>query len=77
MYIYGVKANGEGPKISGNVFNKAALDICREMHIPQLFISDSAGIPCYWNENIELKHFSVLRVMVGKPTFMSRWLDTF
>lgn len=69
MYIYGVKANGEGPKISGNTFNKAALDICREMHIPQLFISDSAGIPCYWNENIELKHFSVLRVMVGKPTF--------
>lgn len=65
----GVKANGKGPKISGNVFNKAALDICREMHIPQLFISDSAGIPCYWNENIELKHFSVLRVMVGKPTF--------
>ena len=69
MYIYGVKANGEGPKISGNAFNKAALDICRQMHIPQLFISDSAGIPCYWNENIELKHFSVLRVMVGKPTF--------
>jgi hypothetical protein len=69
MYIYGVKANGDGPKISGNVFNKAAFDICKAMRIPELFISDSAGIPCYWNENIELKHFSILRVMVGKPTF--------
>ena len=69
MYIYGVKANGIGPKISGNVFNTIAFDICKAMHIPQLYISDSAGIKCYWDESIELQHFSILRVMVGKPTF--------
>ena len=69
MYIYGVKANGIGPKISGNVFNTVALDICKLMHISQLYISDSAGIKCYWDESIELQHFSILRVMVGKPTF--------
>jgi len=69
MYVYGVKANGIGPQISGNVLNSAAFLICKAMHIPQLYISDSAGVKCYWDESIELQHFSILRVMAGKPTF--------
>lgn len=69
MYIYGVKANGIGPKIKGNVLNSTAFEICKAMHIPELYISDSAGVKCYWDERIELEHFSILRVMVGKPTF--------
>ena len=39
------------------------------MHITQLYISDNASIKCYWDETIELQHFSILRVMVGKPIF--------
>jgi len=69
MYMYGVKANGHGPKISGNALNSAAMMICHEMRIPELYISDAAGVACYWNEQIELHHFSILRVIAGKPTF--------
>jgi hypothetical protein len=69
MYIYSVKANGKGPKIKGNVLNQAVFFICKSMHIPQLYISDSASVQCYWNTYISLPHFSILRVMVGKPMF--------
>lgn len=71
MYIYGIKANGEGPKISGNTLNLSSIAICNAMHIPELYISDSAGIRCHWNPSMEVQHFSLLRVMIGKPTFYS------
>jgi hypothetical protein len=69
MYIYGVKANGDGPRIRGNVLNRVAFMICEAMHIPELYISDSAGVACYWDPDIELEHFSILRVIAGKTTF--------
>ena len=68
MYIYGVKANGEGPKFPGKELNNLAFDICQLMHIPELFISDSAGVPCHYDKRIELDHFSILRVMAGKKS---------
>jgi hypothetical protein len=71
MYTYGIKANGEGPKVSGNTLNRATMAICAAMHIPQLYISDSAGIRCHWDTRIEIQHFSLIRVIVGKPTFYS------
>jgi hypothetical protein len=71
MYIYGIKANGEGPKVSGNALNRSIMDICKAMRIPQLYISDSAGIRCHWNPRIEIQHFSLIRVIIGKPTFYS------
>jgi hypothetical protein len=71
MYIYGIKANGDGPKVSGNVLNQTIMLICKEMCIPQLYISDSAGVKCFWDDRIEIQHFSLLRVMIGKPTFYS------
>ena len=70
MYIYGIKTNGIGAKISGNILNKYAFEICKSMYIPKLYISDSAGIKCHWDEKIELNHFSILRVIVGNPTFL-------
>ena len=69
MYVYGVKANGEGPPVSGTNLNKIMMLVCEAMHIPQVYISDSAGIRCHWNKDIELEHFSILRVIAGKPTF--------
>ena len=68
MYIYGVKANGEGPKIPGKELNNIAFDICQLMHIPELFISDSAGVQCHYDKRIDLDHFSILRVMAGKKS---------
>jgi len=69
MYVYGVKANGEGPPVSGTSLNKMMMMVCKAMRIPNVYISDSAGIRCHWNKDIELEHFSILRVMAGKPTF--------
>ena len=75
MYVYGVRANGDRPKISGTVLNKAAFDICEAMHIPELMISDSAGVPCHYDETIELDHFSILRVMAGKKSGKDSYID--
>lgn len=69
MYTYGIKANGLGPRVRGGDLNKATEEICNHMHIPQLFISDEAGISCYWDNSVELEHFSVLRVIAGNGTF--------
>ena len=71
MYMYGVKANGIGPKIRGNVLNNSAFLICKAMHISNLYIYDNASITCYWNKSIEIPHFSILRIMAGKQTFYS------
>jgi hypothetical protein len=70
MYIYGIKANhDDGPRIQGRVFNKATFDICKAMRVTRLFISDHAGIGCYWDNDIELEHFSILRAIIGEPTY--------
>ena len=71
MYMYGVKANGIGPKIRGNVLNNSAFLICKAMHISKLYIYDNASITCYWNKSIEIQHFSILRILAGKHTFYS------
>ena len=71
MYSYGVKANGNGPRMSGNVLNNLMFLVCQAMHIPQIYISDSAGVSCYYDSDVEIKHFSILRVIAGKPTFYS------
>ncbi len=70
MYIYGVKASSPlTPRISGTVLNNSMRDICRAMKISQVFISDSAGVNCAWDESISIDHFSILRVIGGKSTF--------
>jgi hypothetical protein len=70
MYIYGVKASSYlTPHISGTVLNRSMFDICRAMKISQVFIADSAGVNCPWDESISIGHFSILRVIGGKPTF--------
>lgn len=69
MYVYGVKANGPGPRMQGNQLNASAMDIFKAMHIPEVYINDGAGVACFWDNSIELQHFSILRVMVGKLPF--------
>jgi len=69
MYMYGLKANGLGPKVSGNELNATAVIVCRAMHIKKVYIYDAAGISCFWNPAIEIDHFSILRVLVGRPAF--------
>jgi hypothetical protein len=69
MYVYGIKANGEGPPVSGTNLNKIMMLVCEAMRISSIYISDSAGIQCHWNKDVELEHFSILRVLGRKPTF--------
>jgi hypothetical protein len=70
MYIYGVKASSPlTPRISGTVLNRSMFDICKAMKIGQVFIADSAGVNCAWDESISVDHFSILRVIGGKATF--------
>jgi len=71
MYVYGVKSGSIGPRISGNILNRLMIEICKRMHIESVFISDGAGVGCYCDSNTEIQHFSVLRVLLGKPTFYS------
>lgn len=71
MYIYGIKTNGNGPTLGGNVFNKVMFDICKEMFVTQVFISDSASVQCYFDNTIGINHFSLMRAIIGKPTFYS------
>jgi hypothetical protein len=70
MYIYGVKASSPlTPRISGTILNRSMFDICKAMKISQVFIADSAGVNCAWDESISVDHFSILRVIGGKATF--------
>jgi len=71
MYIYGIKTNGIGPTVSGNVFNQVMFNICKEMFITQVFISDSASVQCYFDNSLGINHFSLMRAIIGKPTFYS------
>jgi hypothetical protein len=71
LYIYGIKTNGVGPTVSGNVFNQVMYNICKEMFITQVFISDSASVQCYLDSNYGINHFSLMRTIIGKPTFYS------
>lgn len=71
MYIYGIKTNGNGPTVSGNAFNQVMFNICKEMCITQVFISDSASVQCYFDNTIGINHFSLMRAVIGKPTFYS------
>lgn len=68
MYIYGIKSLNE-PRIRGNTLNKCMFDICNSMKIPNVFISDAAGVPCAWDDKITLQNFSIIRAIVGKSTF--------
>uniref|UniRef100_A0A6C0ET67 Uncharacterized protein n=1 Tax=viral metagenome TaxID=1070528 RepID=A0A6C0ET67_9ZZZZ len=68
MYIYGVKSLNE-PRISGSILNSCMFDICKSMKIPNVFIADEAGPNCMWSDRIKINNFSILRVIVGKPTF--------
>jgi hypothetical protein len=71
MYMYSIKTNGKGPTVSGNTFNQIMFNVCKEMYITQVFISDSASVKCYWDNSIDINHFSLMRVIIGKPTFYS------
>jgi len=72
MYVLGVKMSGPGPKISGTAAITHLKHIAHAMKIDALYLHDAAGIECYTSPRgrpIEIKHFSILRVIVGKPTF--------
>ena len=70
MYIYGIRSSSNlTPTISGNILNNIMFQVYKAMKIKQIFISDSAGIACSWDERISLDHFSILRVIGGKNTF--------
>ena len=68
MYMYGIKTN-DAPRLSGNSLNNIMFALCRAMHIKEVYISDQAGVSCFWDKDIQLNHFSILRVIAGKNTF--------
>jgi len=39
------------------------------MKIPNVFIADEAGPPCVWDDKMTIHNFSIIRAIVGKPTF--------
>lgn len=72
MYIAGLKTNTtHGPRISGKTMLDVMTKLGAAMQIPNIFISDAAGVKCFWDDSIEIEHFSIMRVIVGLLTFYS------
>lgn len=69
MYMYGLKSNGNGSSPNGSSMNKTIMKIGELLKISRIYISDSASVYCYWNNTININHFSILRILSGKKTF--------
>ena len=76
-YIYGVKTNDKGVFISGNLAQKYAFEIAKSCKLREFFIHDAAVVNCKFGVSEEkdikdendIKHFSLARILNGKPGF--------